>query len=267
MEHLNNLKSKPTCGYDGISTKLLKACKNEICKPLTLIINQMLSTGIFPDTLKVAKVIPLFKKGDHLLLDNYRPISILPSISKLFERVIFNQINAYFSSHDMYYNGQYGFRHKHSTQLAALELIDRVTQELDRGNTPINIFIDLSKAFDTLEHGILLSKLQYYGVNGTALKLLTSYLSNRQQFVQIEDNKSHTIKIAMGVPQGSILGPLLFIIYINDIVYSSDLFKFINFADDTTLFTTLNNHDNINETINEELSKFSGSKQINFHSM
>ena len=258
MEHLNNLKSKPTCGHDGISTKLLKACKNEICKPLTLIINQklMLSTGIFPDTLKVAKVIPLFKKGDHLLLDNYRPISILPSISKLFERIIFNQINAYFSSHDMYYNGQYGFRHKHSTQLAALELIDRVTQELDRGNTPINIFIDLSKAFDTLDHGILLSKLQYYGINGTALKLLTSYLSNRQQFVQIEDNKSHTIKIAMGVPQGSILGPLLFIIYINDIAYSSDLFKFINFADDTTLFTTLNNHDNINETINEELSKF-----------
>ena len=150
----------------------------------------------------------------------------------------------------MYYNGQYGFIHKHSTQLAALELIDRVTQELDRGNTPINIFIDLSKAFDTLDHGILLSKLQYYGINGTALKLLTSYLSNRQQFVQIEDNKSHTIKIAMGVPQGSILGPLLFIIYINDIVYSSDLFKFINFADDTTLFTTLNNHDNINETIN-----------------
>ena len=217
MEHLNNLKSKPTCGHDGISTKLLKACKNEICKPLTLIINQMLSTGIFPDTLKVAKVIPLFKKGDDLLLDNYRPISILPSISKLFERVIFNQINAYFSSHDMYYNGQYGFRHKHSTQLAALELIDRVTQELDRGNTPINIFIDLSKAFDTLDHGILLSKLQHYGINGTALKLLTSYLSNRQQFVQIEDNKS---------------------------------------ADDTTLFTTLNNHDNINETINEELNKF-----------
>ena len=94
------------------------------------------------------------------------------------------------------------------------------------------------------------------GINGTALQLLTSYLSNRQQFVQIEDNKSHTIKIAMGVPQGSILGPLLFIIYINDIVYSIDLFKFINFADDTTLFTTLNNHDNINETINEELSKF-----------
>ena len=179
----------------------------------------MLSTGIFPDTLKIAKVIPLFKKGDNLILDNYRPISILPSISKLFERVIFNQINAYFSSHDMYYNGRYGFRDKLSTHLDALELIDRVAQELDMGNTPIHIFIiDLSKAFDTLDHKILLSKLQHYGINGTALKLLTSYLSNRQQFVQIEDNKSQKINISMGVPQGSILGPLLFIIYINDSV-------------------------------------------------
>ena len=115
MEILNNLKPKPSCGYDGISTKLLKTCKFEICKPLTLIINQTLSTGIFPDTLKIAKVI---------LLENYRPISVLPSISKIFERIIFNQINDHFTSHDLYYNGQYGFREKHSTQLAALELID-----------------------------------------------------------------------------------------------------------------------------------------------
>ena len=170
MEILNNLKPKPSCGYDGISTKLLKTCKLEICKYLTLIIYQMLSTGIFPDSLKVAKVIPLYKKGDKALLDKYPPISILLSISKIFERIIFNQIDDHFTSHDLFYNGQYGFREKHSTQLAALELIDRITHELDfGGNTPINIYIDLPKAFDTLAHNISISKLQHYGIKGTAL--------------------------------------------------------------------------------------------------
>ena len=252
METLNNLKSKPSCGHDGISTKLLKACKLEICKPLTLIINQMLTTGIFPDDLKVAKVIPLFKKGKKEVLDNYRPISLLPSLSKIFERVIFNQIHAYFTAHDLYYSGQYGFREKHSTQLAALELVDRITRDLDIGNTPISIFIDLSKAFDTLDHNILLSKLHYYGINGAALQLLRSYLSNRKQFVQLGDVISLKTDILMGVPQGSILGPLLFIIYINDMVHSSESFKFINFADDTTLITKIS----INDSINDELAKF-----------
>ena len=152
----------------------------------------------------------------------------------IFEIIIFNQINDHFTSHDLYYNGQYGFREKHSTQLAALELIVRITHELDMGNTPINIFIDLSKAADTLDHAILISKLQHYGITGAALQLLVSYLSNRKQFVQYGDLLSQKTDILMGVPQGSILGPLLFIIYINDMVHSSELFKFINFADDTT---------------------------------
>ena len=161
-------------------------------------------------------LIPLYKKGDKALLDNYRPISILPSISKIFERIIFNQINDHFTSRNLYYDGQYGFREKHSssTQLAVLELIDRITHELDLGNTPINIYIDLSKAFDTLDHNILISKLQHYGIKGAALQLLLSYLSNRKQFVQYGDILSQKTDILMGVPHGSILGPLLFIIYI-----------------------------------------------------
>ena len=256
MKILNNLKPKPSCGYDGISTKLLKTCKLEICKSVTLIINQTLSTGILPDSLKVAKVIPLYKKGDKALFDNYLPISILPSISKIFERIIFNQINDHFTSHNLYYDGQYGFREKNSTQLAALELIDRITHELDLGNTPINIYIDLSKAFDTLDHNILISKLQHYGIKGTALQLLLSYLSTRKQFVQYSDILSQKTDILMGVPQGSILGPLLFIIYINDMVHSSELFKFIKFADDTTLITNLKNEDTRNESLNTELANF-----------
>ena len=185
METLNNIKPKPSCGHDGISTKLLKACRLEICKPLTLIINQMLTTSIFPDDLKVAKVIRKVKKGKREILDNYRPISLLPPLSKTFERVIFNQIHAYFTAHDLYYSGQYGIREKNSTQLAALELVDRITRDLDIGNTPISICIDLSKAFDTLDHNILLSKLHCYGINGSALQLLRSYLSNRKQFIQL----------------------------------------------------------------------------------
>ena len=141
MTILNNLKPKPSCGYDGISTKLLKTCKLEIYKSVTLIINQTLSTGIYPDSLKVAKVIPPYKRGDKALFDNYRPISILPSISKIFERIIFNETNDHFTSHNLYYDGQYGFREIHSTQLAALELIDMITHELDLGNTPMNIYI------------------------------------------------------------------------------------------------------------------------------
>ena len=140
-----------------------------------------------------------------------------------------------------------GSEKKHSTQLAALELVDMITHELDLGNTPINIYIDLSNTFDTLDHNILISKLQHYGIKWAALQLLLSYLSNRKQFVQYGDLLSQKTDILMGVPQGSILGPLLFIIYIKDMVHSSELFKLIHFADDTTLITNLNNEDTRNE--------------------
>ena len=263
MEVLNNLKQKLSCGHDGISSRLLKASKNVICLPLTLIINQTLTSGIFPDTLKIAKIIPLFKKGDRNLLENYRPISILPAISNIFERIMFNQIHSHFSTHNLFYSGQYGFRVNHSTQLAALELIDRITQDLDQGNTPITIFMDLSKAFDTLNHDILIYKLKAYGLSETALKLMQSYLTNRKQYVEINNTQSTKNDITVGVPQGSILGPLLFIIYINDIIHSSTVFKFIIFADDTTLYTTLDTQENINDILNDELVQINNWLKVN----
>jgi hypothetical protein len=196
-------------------------------------------TGIFPNKLKIAKVIPLYKKGDDSIFDIYRPISILPSISKVFERTMFNQLHEYFYKNKLYYSSQYGFREKHSTELAALELVDRITNEMDNNAIPINIYLDLSKAFDTLDHNILLNKLKYYGINGTSLELCKNYLINRKQYVIIDNIKSDEAFISTGVPQGSILGPLLFIIYMNDIIFASDIFKFIIYADDTTLFSTL----------------------------
>ena len=180
--------SKNSSGIDGISPNLLKSIKHEISKPITLIINLYFQKGIFPDKLKIAKVVPIYKCNDETEFNNYRPSSVLPSLSKVFERVIFNQIHEYFNLHNLYYGNQYGFRKGHSTELAKLEVIDRVTLSLDIGVTPINIYLDLSKAFDTLNHDILLQKLKHYGIHGISLDLFRSYLSRRQQYV---DYKSY----------------------------------------------------------------------------
>ena len=254
---IQNLPSKNSCGLDGISSKLIKIIEPAIIKPLTLF-NQVLNTGIFPDELKIAKVIPLFKKDDPKLLKNYRPISLLPTTSKVVEKIIFTQLSTYFNENKLIFDNQYGFRPKHSTEYAGLELVDRIITQMDKKEVPIKKFLDLSKAFDTIDHTVLLAKLRYYGIHDTALLLLKSYLNNRKQYVEFEDTKSEILPITIGVPQGSILGPLLFIIYINDFSQASNIFKFIMYADDTTLFSNLKSFGNNIQTkeylINAELS-------------
>ena len=265
---IESLKTKSSCGDDGLSTKLLKEIKNEICSSITLIVNQMITTGIFPDSLKIAKIIPIFKKGDIEIIENYRPISILPAISKIFEKILSLQIHEYFQSKHLYYEHQYGFIKNRSTEHAALELIDRVITEIDKGEIPFNIYIDLSKAFDTLDHAILMDKLYYYGVQGTSLDLLRNYLVKRKQYVQIGEVKSDITYLSTGVPQGSILGPLLFIIYINDIAKCSNLLHTIIYADDTTLMGNistfeLRNGRTLDENINFELLKLTDWLKVN----
>ena len=145
-------------GYDGISTEYLKLINKDISKCLTLIINQSLNSGIFPDKLKIAKVTPIYKKGDKQIISNYRPISVLPVISKIFETVIHEQLSEYFVTNNLFSPQQYGFRKNSHTELAALELLDRLLIQLDSRKIPINFYIDLSKAFDSLRHDILLQK-------------------------------------------------------------------------------------------------------------
>ena len=156
---INSLDNKSSSGCDGLSNTMVNSLKNELYMPLTLIINQMLHTGIYPNAFKIAKVVLIFKKGDPSLLTNYRPISLLPTLSKIFERAIFTQLYSFFITNKILCEQQFGFRAVHSTELAATKLIDHTSEQMDQQKTPGHIYIDLSKAFDTLNFDILLSKL------------------------------------------------------------------------------------------------------------
>ena len=261
---INDLPNKSSTGFDDISMRLLKAIKTEIIPALTCIFNQSLNTGIFREKLKIVKVIPIHRKGSLNDISNYRPISLLPSKSKILEKLIFKQLSTYLNEHKLLYASQYGFRAGHSTELASIELIDRITQDLDKGKVPISIFLDLSKTFDTLDHVILLQKLNYYGIKSVELKLFQDHLQNRTQYVSYDKTNSDMYRISTGVPQGSILGPLLFIIYINDLCNASKLFKMIIYADDSTLYSTLDVFGNyISKNLNLELTKVADWLKLN----
>ena len=252
--YIRKLKNKSSYGYDNISNKLIKSAGHILVKPMTIIVNQSLHTGIYPSQLKLSLVKPLFKNGNKTQFNNYRPISLLPSLSKIFEYVIFDQLLHYYIENNLLSMEQYGFRPGHSTELAVARLVDHLISQMDNYCTPTNVYIDLSKAFDTLNHNILLSKLQYYGITGCPNDLLCSYLSGRSQYVEYSGSKSEKLSIDTGVPQGSVLGPLLFLIYINDLPLVSNVFKMVMYADDTTLFCNIDN--NVTEdVINRELFK------------
>ena len=235
---ISNLPPKSSAGPDGISAIILKEICQVISPILAIAINQSLTSGIFPSSLKIAKVIPLYKnKGEDTVFGNYRPISLLNVISKLFERVVYNQVYAYFIENNLFYNSQYGFRSQHSTEDAAIELVDQLHKVFE--NNPddqlLAVFLDLSKAFDTIDHEILLRKLAHYGIDGIPLLWFKNYLSDRKQYISYDGTDSDLLGLLVGVPQGSILGPLIFLIYINDAYRASNALKFIHFADDTTL--------------------------------
>lgn len=253
-------KSFQSCkapGYDKIPMSIIKQSINIISEPLTHIINLSITHGIVPDEMKIARVIPLFKAGDRALFTNYRPVSVLPSFSKFLERVIYNRILNYLHKYNILSENQYGFRKNHSTSLALIDLYDKISLAIDQKEFAVGIFLDLSKAFDTVDHQILFDKLAHYGIRGLTLNWVKSYFSNRKQFVQFNDYCSSTKNICCGVPQGSILDPLFFLLYINDINYVSKIVNLILFADDTNIFFSHKDPTHLINILNDEIEKLS----------
>ena len=254
---LSSFKHKKSSGPDNISMDFIKTVGNEIAEPLANLINKSLMEGNVPNTMKVAKVVPVYKAKEHNLFTNYRPISLLPTVSKLLEKVVHKRIYHFMSSQDAFYKSQYGFRPKHSTINAVSELIHNTLHAFEENCDTVAAFLDLSKAFDTIDHKLLLHKLEHYGIRGIALKWFKSYLTNRKQYVHVNGVDSVIMDINCGVPQGSVLGPLLFILYTNDLPNTLMKTKCILFADDTTIYVSSENIGEMYETMNAELDVLS----------
>ena len=235
------LPSKRSSGYDNISNILLKDIVASIAVVLCIIFNKSLELGEFPSTMKLAEVVPLHKGKEHYLETNYRPISLLTTISKVLEKIVYQRIYSFLQKTGQLYENQYGFREAHSCEHAIGKVVNGIVKSLENKETSACVLLVLSKAFDTIEHTILLEKLALYGIRGNALSWFKSYLSNRSLRVKCRTVSSTTSQtsreysVEYGTPQGCCLGPLIFLIFVNDLHLHLHDAECVQFADDTTL--------------------------------
>ena len=250
---IDALNPSKSVGPNSIPIKLLKIVGCSISPLLALLMNHSFQSGIYPDTFKIAKVISLFKKGNPELPSNYRPISLLSIFSKIFEKLMYKRLYSFLEVHNILYSLKFGFQENHSIDHALVSLTDSVKNTLDNKRLSCGIFIDLQRAFDTVNHKILLSKLEHYGIRGCALEWFRSYLSDRKQYVPVNGKSSSLLTVSCGVPHGSILGPLLFLVYINDLPNASKKLTFYLFADDTNIYYESKDLSNLIKIVNREL--------------
>lgn len=255
-EIINRMKIR-NGGVDGINTTTIRILSEFIKIPLVHIINTSITQGVWPNTLKCAEVKPIHKSGDKSIVSNYRPISLISNLAKIFERIIFNRIFKFCNKHKILSNNQFGFIKNRGTKDALNKLTNYIVDKIDKKEAISVAFLDLAKAFDTVNHSILLMKLNRYGIRGLPNKLLESYLKNRQQRVKINGHQSQFKTVTSGVPQGTILGPLLFILYINDLLNNLPEDAIFSYADDTVIVSTNKKWSIVEQQMNEYLSKVS----------
>ena len=247
-----DLKNKKSAGIDKIKSEVLKEIVLDIKKPLAHLINTAIEDGVWPDPFKTAIVKPIYKSGDKTNVSNYRPISLLTSLNKVFETIIKDRVNKYLNKYKIISEHQFGFREGRSTQDAVALLVHEIFKNVNEGKAAACVFLDLAKAFDTVSHHKLLNDLEKIGFRGTSLKLLKSYLVGRKQMVEIDGVRSECREVKCGVPQGTVLGPILFIIYINSLLGLSSRGRIISFADDTVIFYSDDSWHNLREKIESD---------------